>query len=124
VYLIDVKTGEREEVWRKTPYPENWEFMYGMTFHQLQFNYLPDQLKGFIAPTDTRFRPDQRALENGDFKLAEPEKTRLEEKQRAVRRYNEAHKIVPKPFYFDEWTNPDDPSQIYYKYNGKYFEVD
>jgi hypothetical protein len=45
----------------------------------------------------------------------------LEEKQRAVRKYREAMKIEQKPFYFDEWTNPDDPSLTYYKYNGKYF---
>jgi len=30
-----------------------------------------------------------RALENGDFKLAAAEKNRLEERQRAVRKYNE-----------------------------------
>ena len=98
--------------------------MYGFTRHALQFNYLTDRLAAKIAPTDSRFRPDQRALENGDFKLASSEKNRLEEKQRAVRKYREAMKIEPKPFYFDEWTNPDDPQQTYYKYNGKYFEVD
>lgn len=63
-----------------------------------------------------------RALENGDFKLAAVEKNRLEEKQRAVRRYNEKHKIEPKPLFFDEWTNPEDPELTYYRYNGKYFE--
>jgi oxysterol-binding protein 1 len=122
--MTDLKTGIKEEVWRKNPYPENWEFMYGMNHFQLQFNYLPESLKGYIAPTDIRYRPDQRALENGDFKLAESEKHRLEEKQRAVRRYNESKGIEPKPFYFEEWKNPDDPEQVYYRYNGKYFEED
>jgi hypothetical protein len=32
--------------------------------------------------------------------------------------------IEPKPYYFDEWQNPDDPTQTYYKYNGLYFEKD
>ena len=99
-------------------------YMYGFTNHGIQFNHLTDSLAKRIAPTDSRLRPDQRALENGDFKLAASEKDRLEEKQRAVRKYREAMKIEPKPFYFDEYTNPDDPSQTYYKYNGKYFEVD
>lgn len=85
---------------------------------------MPESLKGYIAPTDIRHRPDQRALENGDFKLAETEKHRLEEKQRAVRRYNEAKGIEPRPYYFEEWVNPDDPAQNYYRYNGKYFEED
>jgi hypothetical protein len=84
--------------------------MYGMTYHQLQFNYLPEKLVPALPPTDTRFRPDQRALENGDFKLAESEKHRLEEKQRAVRKYNEKNGIEPKPYYFDEWQNPEDPA--------------
>jgi len=99
-------------------------YMYGFTNHGIQFNHLTDSLTKRIPPTDSRLRPDQRALENGDFKLAASEKDRLEEKQRAVRKYREAMKIEPKPFYFDEYTNPDDPSQTYYKYNGKYFEVD
>jgi len=41
-------------------------------------NYFPKRLEGVIAPTDTRRRPDQRALENGDMKLAAAEKERLE----------------------------------------------
>jgi len=98
--------------------------MYGMSTHCLQLNYLPDSLRNCIAPTDTRLRPDQRALENGDFKLAAVEKNRLEEKQRAVRRYNEKTKTQVKPFYFEEWENPDDPTKVYYKYNNLYFEKD
>jgi hypothetical protein len=29
--LINAKTGEREVIWEKKPYPENWQYMYGMT---------------------------------------------------------------------------------------------
>ena len=77
-----------------------------------------------IAPTDTRWRPDQRALENGDMKLAAEEKNRLEEKQRAVRKYNEKFNIEHRPCYFEEWVNPDHDSEVYYRYNGKYWEND
>jgi hypothetical protein len=48
----------------------------------------------------------------------------LEEKQRAIRRYKEKNKIAHLPAYFEEWKNPDDPEQVYYRYNGKYFEND
>ncbi len=41
-----------------------------------------------------------------------------------VRKYNEKHEITPKPLYFEEWHNPDDPDKIYYRYNGLYFEKD
>lgn len=93
IYLTDVRTGTKELVWTKEPYPEFWEYQYGMTYTNLQHNYLPNTLRPWLPPTDTRFRPDQRALENGDFKLAAVEKNRLEEKQRAIRRYNEKNGI-------------------------------
>ena len=41
-------------------------------------------MENIIPPTDTRRRPDQRALELGDFKLAAKEKERLEIKQRPL----------------------------------------
>jgi hypothetical protein len=95
--MINEKTKEKQVLWTKTPYPEQWEQMYGMSHYMLQLNYFPRQYKKAIAPTDTRWRPDQRALEEGDMKLAADEKNRLEEKQRAVRKYNEKHKIEQKP---------------------------
>lgn len=51
------------------------------------------------------------------------EKNRLEEKQRIIRKYNEKFNIEHKPVYFEEWKNPED-DQIYYRYNGTYFEQD
>ncbi len=89
VTLVNEKTKEKEVLWTKDPYHEQWEMMYGFSKFMVNLNYFPRQLKSVIAPTDTRWRPDQRALENGDMKMAVSEKTRLEEKQRAVRRYNE-----------------------------------
>jgi oxysterol-binding protein 1 len=93
VQLIHAETNEVVYTWNKEPNPDNYEYMYGYTRHTLQFNYLTDSLAAKIAPTDSRLRPDQRALENGDFKFAASEKNRLEEKQRAVRKYREAMKI-------------------------------
>ena len=69
---------EPERVWRKTPYPEQADFMYGMSHFHLQMNYFPSWLGKVIAPTDTRRRPDQRALENGDMKTAGDHKDFLE----------------------------------------------
>jgi hypothetical protein len=42
------------------------------------------------------------------MKLAASEKNRLEEKQRAVRRYREKHGIESKAFYFAEEKCPHD----------------
>ncbi len=39
--LINEKTKEKEVLWTKSPYPEQWELMYGMSQFMLQLNYLP-----------------------------------------------------------------------------------
>jgi hypothetical protein len=69
-------------VFQKNTYPENWKVMYGMSHFSLQLNYFPSWLKNSVSTTDTRRRPDQRHLENGDFIEAAKEKDRLENKQR------------------------------------------
>lgn len=123
VSIINSKNGHREIIFQKNPYPAKEAFMYGMPLFMIQLNYLPNFLKSQIPPTDTRWRPDQRALENGEIQLAASEKNRLEEKQRAVRRYKEKFNINHKPVYFEEWKNPED-DMIYYRYNNQYFEKD
>ena len=45
-----------------------------------------------LPPTDSRFRPDIRIMEEGDIDRAGDEKTRLEEKQRQVRQAMEKRK--------------------------------
>lgn len=54
-----------------------------ITFELNEISELYDPARGAPIPrTDSRFRPDQRALEFGDTDLANAEKLRLEEKQR------------------------------------------
>eukprot|EP00347_Sterkiella_histriomuscorum_P008454 403345039 len=123
VGIINAKNGVKEAVFIKNPYPEKEAFMYGFSHFMLQVNYLPNFLRNQLPPTDTRWRPDQRALENGDMKTAAYEKNRLEEKQRVVRRYREKFNIEHKPVYFEEWKNTED-DMMYFRYNGTYFEQD
>ena len=52
----------------------------------LQLNHLNVQNGRSLPPTDSRFRPDQKALEHRLVDLAAEEKHRLEEKQRARRK--------------------------------------
>ena len=42
-----------------------------------------------VAPTDSRHRPDQRLMEQGQWDGANTTKVQLEEKQRATRRRRE-----------------------------------
>ena len=59
---------------------------YGYTTFTASLNEVTSLEKDKIAPTDSRFRPDQRAVEEGDVDLAETLKARLEEKQRERRK--------------------------------------
>lgn len=83
---IDLLPGTRKEVWRPNKRPSYYEQYYGFGYMTMELNELSedyDPKKGaVIPPTDSRFRPDLRAYENGEMELASAEKTRLEERQR------------------------------------------
>lgn len=76
--------------------PDNYEHSYYFSDFALQLNCSPEYYPN-LAPTDSRHRPDQRALENGNLKLAASEKCRLEEKQRLSRKLNEETGVEYKP---------------------------
>jgi len=75
-------------VWQANPRPSGIPF--NLTPFALTLNNFPDKLKPYLPPTDTRRRPDQRAMEDGQYDVAATEKNRVEEKQRASRREREA----------------------------------
>lgn len=81
---------------------------------------LTDQLKERLPPTDSRLRPDQRALENGDTEIAIKEKNRLEESQRLRRREYEKSGKSYYPAYYDLVTHEITGEKIW-KFNGKYW---
>ncbi|KAF9979011.1 hypothetical protein BGZ73_007112 [Actinomortierella ambigua] len=89
-------------LWKRDPVPSPTPF--NLTPFAMTLNDCPDQLKPFLCPTDCRLRPDQHAMENGEFDLANSEKQRLEEKQRAKRRaWPEGYH--PKPRWFHRNSN-------------------
>lgn len=59
--------------------------MYNFTLLACQLNEPEDG----VAPTDSRLRPDQRLMEDGQWDEANQVKVLLEDKQRAVRRKRE-----------------------------------
>lgn len=72
-------------LWKRDPVPST-PTPFNLTPFAMTLNDCPDELKKHLCPTDSRLRPDQRAMENGEFDVANTEKQRLEEKQRAKRR--------------------------------------
>jgi hypothetical protein len=77
------------------------------------------ELIGIIAPSDSRYRPDRIALEKGDTKTATAEKNKLEEEQRAKRKYRDHHGIEYSPRYFEI---KEINGLEYWSYNYKYDE--
>ncbi|KAF1829486.1 oxysterol binding protein 1 [Decorospora gaudefroyi] len=85
-------------VWQAHERPTGIPF--NLTPFVVTLNDIPDRLRPVVAPTDTRLRPDQRAMEDGEYDFAATEKNRVEEKQRATRRQREAigDEFVPRWF--------------------------
>lgn len=73
-------------LWRITPFPNQALDYYGFTAFAITLNEITGDIEGKLPCTDSRFRPDIRALEEGNIGLAEEQKTRLEELQRERRR--------------------------------------
>uniref|UniRef100_A0A0K0FNW0 Oxysterol-binding protein n=1 Tax=Strongyloides venezuelensis TaxID=75913 RepID=A0A0K0FNW0_STRVS len=81
-----METGEMTRIWSIHEPLENSEKMYNFSQLTVALNEEEDG----VAPTDSRLRPDQRLMENGDWDEANKVKNLLEEKQRGVRRKREA----------------------------------
>lgn len=96
---MDENTPE-EHVYKYNEKLETSPYFYNMPFFSMQLNYMTDSLKERLPHTDSRLRPDQRALENGDTELAVSEKHRLEEAQRLKRREHEKNGTDHVPAYF------------------------
>ncbi|KAF8273796.1 Oxysterol-binding protein-domain-containing protein [Lactarius quietus] len=90
-------------LWRMTPFPKNTLDLYGFTSWGIMLNEILPGMEGKHPPTDSRYRPDVRALEEGYIERAEAEKERLEELQRERRRLGKER----EPQWFrqegDEW---------------------
>ncbi|XP_013165678.1 PREDICTED: oxysterol-binding protein-related protein 6-like isoform X4 [Papilio xuthus] len=73
-------------LWRPGAMPPEHEDYYGFTRFAMELNELEPGMKDVLPHTDTRLRPDQRALEEGDVDRAEQLKHQLEQAQRERRR--------------------------------------
>ncbi|KAF0036786.1 hypothetical protein F2P81_012098 [Scophthalmus maximus] len=73
--------------------------MYNFTNFAMSLNELEPGMEAVLASTDCRFRPDIRAMENGNMDEASREKERLEEKQRLAR--------TERAKSEDEWSTRD-----------------
>ncbi|XP_073962260.1 uncharacterized protein isoform X2 [Choristoneura fumiferana] len=79
-------------LWRTGAMPADYELYYGFTRFAMELNELEPGMREILPNTDTRLRPDQRALEEGDVDAAEQFKLELEQAQRERRRDGAEHR--------------------------------
>uniref|UniRef100_A0A8C1TZ65 Oxysterol-binding protein n=1 Tax=Cyprinus carpio TaxID=7962 RepID=A0A8C1TZ65_CYPCA len=87
-------------IWRPGSMPTDYELYYGFSRFAIELNELCPELKELLPPTDARFRPDQRYLEEGNVQMAAAEKQRIEEQQRNRRKWLEENNIRHQPRFF------------------------
>ncbi len=105
-------------IWQANERPQGIPF--NLTPFVLSFNHVDDKLRPWLAPTDSRLRPDQRAMEEGEYDFAATEKNRLEEAQRARRKLRENHGEEFVPAWFAK-TRCEITGEEYWKFNEKYW---
>ncbi|KQJ97750.1 hypothetical protein BRADI_3g33020v3 [Brachypodium distachyon] len=101
-------------LWEKNEPPDN-PTRYNLSSFAITLNELTPGLKEKLPPTDSRLRPDQRHLENGEYEKANAEKLRLETRQRMARNMQESGW---RPRWFQR-----DAEDGTYRYVGGYWEA-
>ncbi|KAF9685694.1 hypothetical protein SADUNF_Sadunf03G0080900 [Salix dunnii] len=101
-------------LWKRNKPPLNLT-RYNLTSFAITLNELTPGLQERLPPTDSRLRPDQRHLENGEYEKANEEKQRLERRQRMSRKLQEDGW---KPRWFQK-----EGENGSFRYNGGYWEA-
>ncbi|KIO33601.1 hypothetical protein M407DRAFT_231739 [Tulasnella calospora MUT 4182] len=116
---LDSKGSHLRVLWRAHSFPPHAHEYYGFTSFAMSLNEITPDIEGRLCPTDSRLRPDQRAMEEGRMDFADDEKARLEGAQRERRKAREdrGEKWVPK------WFEPHPTETDEWVYKGGYWEA-
>ncbi|KAL3281019.1 hypothetical protein HHI36_004243 [Cryptolaemus montrouzieri] len=119
-------SGRARVAWKHSPLPEGAESYYSFGKFTCQLNEPEEN----VAPTDSRFRPDLRLMENGHWDEANLVKSKLEEKQRAAARSlmelqhlaeHEGQIVEPyKPIWFKQVQREN--GEVIYEFKGTYWK--
>ncbi|XP_063237836.1 oxysterol-binding protein-related protein 6-like isoform X2 [Bacillus rossius redtenbacheri] len=107
-------------IWRQGTMPEEYELYYGFTRFAMELNELDEDMSKYLPITDTRFRPDQRMLEEGNLVGAENMKLYLEQAQRDRRKRKEQESSQHQPLWFSKRTTGS--GEEVWEYTHKYWE--
>jgi hypothetical protein len=98
------RTDTGAEIWKAGPLVADAAKVYGFTTFAASLNEITENEDGFLPPTDSRLRPDQRLLEQGEVDKAEATKARLEERQRSRKKVRDTHGTEWNPQFFEKVT--------------------
>ncbi|KAK4771373.1 hypothetical protein SAY87_031905 [Trapa incisa] len=110
---LSASTNNAHLLWKSNKPPNLTR--YNLTSFAITLNEMTPGLQEKLPPTDSRLRPDQRHLENGEYEKANSEKQRLEKRQRLSRKLQESG-WKPRWFQQDGENGP-------YRYMGGYWEA-
>jgi len=124
-----LEIGTSKLLWKKNPIEPEADKYYFFSKFTCELN----ELEEFVAPTDSRLRPDQRLMEEGRWDEANTEKVRLEEKQRGVRRQREIEAELAqqegreyegyKPIWYKAMPDQYNGGKLIHEYQGGYWEA-
>ncbi|XP_065663146.1 oxysterol-binding protein 1 isoform X2 [Hydra vulgaris] len=116
-------------LWAKKPLPSGAKLMYYFS----EFTCSLNQEEKNVCPTDSRFRPDIRLMEQQNFDEANTVKLALEENQRLRRRQRDSDAQIAgqeghvcetyKPTWFEYTEDEHSPDVGIYVYKGGYWEA-
>lgn len=113
-------------LWEAAELPPHAQDYYGFTYFAMSLNEITPDIKPYLPPTDTRFRPDQRAFEEGKVDEAERLKHKVETEQRARRKKREGEGKEYQPHWFHlakgeepEWQYGGPNGENYFKQRAK-----
>uniref|UniRef100_UPI003AB0F1F9 oxysterol-binding protein-related protein 7-like isoform X1 n=1 Tax=Centroberyx gerrardi TaxID=166262 RepID=UPI003AB0F1F9 len=108
-------------IWKPNVQPDDHFQYYGFSRYARELNELTPDLKAVLPPTDTRFRPDQRILEEGKVAEADKKKDEVEEKQRERRKELAKRGEEHIPRFFRKTL--DEAGREVWLYNGTYWKL-
>ncbi|XP_077391837.1 oxysterol-binding protein-related protein 7-like isoform X2 [Festucalex cinctus] len=108
-------------IWKPNVQPDDHFQYYGFSCYARELNELTPELKAVLPPTDTRFRPDQRLLEEGKVAEADKKKDEVEEKQRERRKEMAKQGKQHIPRFFRKEVDQDNREVWLYK--GNYWNL-
>uniref|UniRef100_A0A8C2YZ51 Oxysterol-binding protein n=1 Tax=Cyclopterus lumpus TaxID=8103 RepID=A0A8C2YZ51_CYCLU len=108
-------------IWKPNVQPDDHPQFFGFSQYARELNELTPELKAFLPLTDTRFRPDQRLLEEGKVAEADKKKDEVEEKQRERRKEMTKNGEEHNPRFFGK--SADEAGREVWLSNGTYYKL-